>query len=465
MGDVELRHGARDRALPLLHQRVARRPQVRRGCRVQAQDPRPLGQRPAAVVRIVIPLPLQAERGAREIVRGRRFGEGLARNRLGAAIRHAMGCVERAPDRPVVLPEDRAEAGRPPDRAGIAHHETHPAPVGQVDQRTLVAAAGIVDLRARLPRASQAFGARNRETQPARNRVEQVIIAAAADHLRSFCALHVMDLPVGDDAAEVGVERQQANRTVHPDRRGDPRRAVGVEDEAGVESGAVEFVHRPRPLRVARAIDACIPADRGDDDIEHAGVVAQAGGEQPLAIGVSAVAQLILRPGIEPRHDMAEQPPVHQIARMQQRQPRCIGEGGGDEIIVLADADDVGIGIVGEQDRVAVGAVALIGAPHLRGKRGGGGEEQADRDRSDHATYPAVRAEPVEALIFTHDNAWGEACFDRLSTNGSGWRGVAHRSSAASAQVAGCGRSPPPPRATSSTMRTPATSAAIGAAA
>ena len=55
-----------------------------------------------------------------------------------------------------------------------------------------------------------------------------------------------------------------------------------------------------------------------------------------------------------PVDDMAELGPVHQVAAVKDRDAGEIGEGGVDQVIVVADAAHAGIGIESGEDRIAV---------------------------------------------------------------------------------------------------------------
>jgi len=56
----------------------------------------------------------------------------------------------------------------------------------------------------------------------------------------------------------------------------------------------------------------------------------------------------------ETRCDAVDELPMNQISRVQQWDPREIGERGGHHVVVLADAGDVRIGIISLEDRVLV---------------------------------------------------------------------------------------------------------------
>jgi hypothetical protein len=303
-----------------------------------------------------------------------------------------IGVGGRAPDRPVVLPVDRADIGDAPDRAGIDHDEAIPAAVGQIDDRALMAAGCVVDRGAGFPRSPQAARARYGQRQLAGNGVEQIIISTATDDLRPFRALVIIGLPRGRDGGEIGIERQQGQGAVGADRGAEIGGAVIVEEQGGVEGFAVELRIGPWPLDTRRAIDAGLVPHRRDRDVEQAAMMAQAGGVETLAIGVAA-GEVIARIAVQPVDHMGGDAPVHQILRMEDGDAGRVGEGRGDEVEIVADADDVGIGIIGEQHRVAIGAIALVGPPHLRRQGGGKDETGGERQRGAEAEaggHPAV---------------------------------------------------------------------------
>ena len=236
-----------------------------------------------------------------------------------------------------------------------------------------MAAAGVVDLIARLPRAGQRGGARDRQPQPMRDRVEQVIIFAPSDQLRAFGALGIVDHPPGGDPPQRWVQAEQRLGPVAAARGRDIGRSVIVEEQPRIERGLAQPVHRPGPADVAGAVDPSRLADRRDRDIEHSVVMPQAGGEDTAAVRPAGL-QVIFRAAAERVDDMRREPPVHQIPGGQDRQPRHVGKGARDEIEDVADADDVGIGIIGVQRWVREGPVTAIGLPGLH---------RADRRRCD----------------------------------------------------------------------------------
>ena len=58
--------------------------------------------------------------------------------------------------------------------------------------------------------------------------------------------------------------------------------------------------------------------------------------------------------------------PIHQVFGMKNRQARRRVETGSDEIEVVGDAHNVGIGVVGVKNRIAISAVAIVCDPNFR---------------------------------------------------------------------------------------------------
>lgn len=61
--------------------------------------------------------------------------------------------------------------------------------------------------------------------------------------------------------------------------------------------------------------------------------------------------------------DMSGYLPVDEVARMEYRYARKVSETRGHHPVVISDAYDIGVGIVGMYDGVAICAVAEIGCP------------------------------------------------------------------------------------------------------
>src|SRR5687768_17448314 len=63
---------------------------------------------------------------------------------------------------------------------------------------------------------------------------------------------------------------------------------------------------------------------------------------------------------------MPDQRPVHQVFGMQDRQTRYIFKGRGGHVIIIAYPYRIGIGVVGMQHGIFVGAISLVGYPNAR---------------------------------------------------------------------------------------------------
>ena len=63
---------------------------------------------------------------------------------------------------------------------------------------------------------------------------------------------------------------------------------------------------------------------------------------------------------------MTDDGPVHQVAGVQDGQAGNTVERRCREIVVIAYHTDIGVGVVGKEHGVGIGAVAIVGTPHLR---------------------------------------------------------------------------------------------------
>ena len=81
--------------------------------------------------------------------------------------------------------------------------------------------------------------------------------------------------------------------------------------------------------------------------------------------GTTAVYRLVIIVKGKLVNDVIDDLPVHQILRMQQRHCRGVTEAGSDHKIILSHTNGIRVRIIGIQDRVGIGAVALISDPHF----------------------------------------------------------------------------------------------------
>jgi hypothetical protein len=65
--------------------------------------------------------------------------------------------------------------------------------------------------------------------------------------------------------------------------------------------------------------------------------------------------------GAERGERVVDERPVDEIARVENRQTGDVAETRGGEPIVVTDADGIGVGVVGEEDRILITAIAEIG--------------------------------------------------------------------------------------------------------
>jgi hypothetical protein len=89
-----------------------------------------------------------------------------------------------------------------------------------------------------------------------------------------------------------------------------------------------------------------------------AGVIAEAGGPATFSVAREVVAR-----GLLFRQCVTNDAPVDEIFGVQDGESGSALEAGGGHVVVVADADDVGVGVVGVNDRIAIGSVTVVGAP------------------------------------------------------------------------------------------------------
>ena len=146
---------------------------------------------------------------------------------------------------------------------------------------------------------------------------------------------------------------------------------------------------RPRALRVLGGDDeVAATLDAGVDDVKGAIVVADVRCEDRFGHPPPAEIQLF-----GPVDRVGDLRPVHQVARMEDRQAWIMGEGRQSEIIVVAHPDHRRIGIIARQDRVAIlvrtrrgalDAAAVIGEAAEPGWLGHGGADASGQQQAGH---------------------------------------------------------------------------------
>ena len=180
---------------------------------------------------------------------------------------------------------------------------------------------------------------------------------------------------VVDDLRALGVQLEQGEHIFHVGPAVGPTvdeidPAVVIPQRARVDEAAPALHEHRRAPRAARLdgrdeIDAEIGI--GVIDPELAGVVAD--GRSPHALAGLRRAERLL--GHKPRQRVRDERPVHQVARMQDGQTGHVAEARCRHPIVVPHPHDVGVGIIGVQDRIPVGAVAEVRRPGGRSERFG----------------------------------------------------------------------------------------------
>ncbi len=274
--------------------------------------------------------------------------------------------------------------GDPPVRAAVLEMDEPPFARGRVDESPLVRA---VDGRAALVQDDPLLEGSEDALRPqhrlpaalhAAGRGEDVDPLAAPVELRPLDR-RVAGAPVENLHRVVGdrepVGREPADRQDPVESRAalrpgvdEPEGTVGVAERARVDPPA-RLLHEAK--RLPRAAGVAGPG--GEDpqvgvsvpDLEPAIVVPDRRGPDAAAVPWDVVP----RRG-EPRRRVPRERPVDEVLRVEDREPRHLVEARGDEPVVVADADDVGVGPVGDEDRVAVGAaVQRLHGARIRGRR------------------------------------------------------------------------------------------------
>ena len=356
----------------LLRDGVARAADVARRPRLEAEPSRPHLEGPGLRHGVVVPLPLRRQQRPVEVV-----ARGRARDGLRLSDARLLPAIDRSPvvaeHRPAVLaPLHRQQVDDAAEVAGGLEAEEPALAVRQVDEPALVRASAHQHFPA-LPRATQGLRAQHglaARLDPALGE-RDVVLAAPLEELRALGHLAAVDLDaVVEEAPAVRAHLVEDQGSRAEDAVDEVRAAVVVPEGRGVLPAA-DRLHRhrlrPGPARARRVPHEEAVVRRADEDVELAVVVPQRGRPRPLGVAVHLV---VLRVHVEPREDLADDLPVDEVARVQHLHADEV-EVRGDEVEVVADADHVGVGVVGLQDGVAVAAVALV-APgeHGRGLRG-----------------------------------------------------------------------------------------------
>ena len=360
------------------------------------------------LVVVGLPLPLESQGETIELVAFLRSADGIGLADIGLAagqhgVAASVSVIINANDGPVVNPTHGLQV----DEASVCAHVLEvEEPVftrGSVDPCALVRAVdrafalgkhdavliGTIDV-ARALHGLESGG-------HAACGVEDVIVSVPLVELRSFaCALSFV--PVENDARGrdgfrcVGIEFAHGNDALesgtapgigmsHVDA------SVVVPQRGGVDDAfAGLHQHRlaPRAARVFGLHHECALVGVAPEDVELPLMMTDA--RRPDAFAV-------LRRGVGcgrhgPRYGRADNAPVHQVFGMQNLQARHAVEARRGEVVVVAHAAGIGVGIVGIEHGILVGAVALVGHPHLRAvgfgllsrERQGDGQSKADEE-------------------------------------------------------------------------------------
>src|SRR5271166_274673 len=182
---------------------------------------------------------------------------------------------------------------------------------------------------------------------------------ACEDALRRPDQSALMRVPLLQANAEEGKMLEMRSRPIAmvPDHVEEPLAAVVVMKEGWVEPARID-VNRVRPAVldgprrhdvIVRVLEVAIePFDVGVDEPEAP--IGEGEARRPDAAGIGLATQVELRGALErPPH----KPPVHKVARVMDLDPRTPFEGGGGDVVVVADAADRRIGIEAGQDRIA----------------------------------------------------------------------------------------------------------------
>jgi hypothetical protein len=85
--------------------------------------------------------------------------------------------------------------------------------------------------------------------------------------------------------------------------------------------------------------------------------------------------------------DMVDEPPVYEVVRVKDRQSRYSVEARRGHKEILADADDVRVGVIGVDYRIPVGTVTVIGRPYFRNEPIGLRRRPRAKDENDRKDF------------------------------------------------------------------------------
>ncbi len=123
------------------------------------------------------------------------------------------------------------------------------------------------------------------------------------------------------------------------------------------------------------------------EDVERAVVVAEARRPDALTVDFLALLEPEVRAKVEAIESVCKEPPVDQIARVQDRQPWHDVHRGARQVVVGTHANHVGIGEFVVEKWIRVCAVPVIRGPGPASgglsdanSRGGNGQKEAEQD-------------------------------------------------------------------------------------
>ena len=374
---------------------------------MQAQVALALGQGPLAGDGHVVPLPDRLEARRREIVAAfvwRRRRGGRARAGLHPGARRPAEVLRQAEVRPAIGPRHRRQRRQAADRVGVHHREAPPLPRRRVDDPALVNgvaarrlrvagphgkrrrrwAAGWPQLQAMalgeaevlaaahllvdFPGPREAIGARGRHAHLVEEpRARQEVLPAdlveveALAHARTW--RDDLALRAGDDIEQIGGQLSEPDAAVAPHDVGLP---VVVEEHRQIVERPLHRRACPRPGGVRGPEQLRRLAVDVAEDVERALVEAEARRPDALPVDALAFFEPERRAEIQRIERVGEEPPVHQIARVQDRQSGHAVHGRAGQVEILADADEVAVGELVVEQRVGERPVAVVRGPGRR---------------------------------------------------------------------------------------------------
>ena len=215
------------------------------------------------------------------------------------------------------------------------------------------------------PTAQHRLPARRHAARGSKDVVPAIpLVDLRAFNRRVICRAVEQEFVLADGVRAVRAHREDTDSALEPDaavRVGvdDVRPTVVVPERAGVNQPfarphELRRVPLPAGIRRAHHVDALVR--HPVIDVEK--TIVPADGGRPHAARVAG--DFVARFG-DVGQRVVHQPPVDQLRRGQNRQPRHIVERGCRHVVGVAEANHVGVGVVAAQHGIAVAAVALVG--------------------------------------------------------------------------------------------------------